>query len=86
MIIVRFRFWLVFYDLVASADSATITKTDRSDTMVIKKSNKKIEADKHYPDKRITQPKFFKIIDHQQSEALACSRGLPHIPSSAGGR
>jgi len=55
--------------------------------MVIKKATKKIEADKHYPDKRIAQPKFFaKISDRQQSETLAASRGLPHTPSSAAGR
>jgi hypothetical protein len=55
--------------------------------MVIKKSYKRIEADKHYPGKRITQIKFFtKISDHQQSEALTCSRGFSHTPISAGGR
>jgi hypothetical protein len=73
--------------LVAVADSATITKTDRSDKVVIKKSYKRIEADKHYLGKRITQIKFFtKISDHQQSEAQNCSRGLSHTPISAGGR
>ena len=73
--------------MVASAGSATITKTDRSDTMVIKKATKKIEANKHDPDKRMAQPKFFtKISDHQQSRASAPSRDLPHTPSSAGGR
>jgi hypothetical protein len=73
--------------LVSDAGSATITKTDRSDKMIIKKSYKRIEADKHYLGKRITQLKFFtKISDHQQSEALTCSRGLSRTPISAGGR
>jgi hypothetical protein len=40
-----------------------------------------------YQDKSKMKPKFFlQISDHQQSVAPAPSRGLPHTPSSAGGR
>jgi hypothetical protein len=47
----------------------------------------KIYEGKRSMNKYFTQLKFFaKISDHQQSVVPAPSRGIPHTPSSAGGR
>jgi len=55
-----------------------LIKTDISDTTGIQNI-----AGEKYDNAKIL---YKKISDHQQSVAPAPSKGLPHIPSSAGGR
>jgi len=80
------NFGLFFTTLSDLQAAHLLIKTGKSDKEVIKIILSKF-VKSHLSGKSNMKPKFFlKISDQRQSVAPAPSRGLPHTPSSAGGR